>query len=345
LEKLVWIRTDKNPNQDQRKKMVTTALEKNFTNILVAEADIPVFEKLGKFDMIKIQDEKLILDGHTVEYIVIKDNSDQDSAMAMADKVEYVVVSAIDWKIIPIENLIAAFQNSKSKLLVEVGTASEAKVNFETLEVGVDGVVLNTSDVKEVFELHRVMEQFQSEQLPLVDATITKIQAVGTGDRVCIDTCSMLKIGEGMLIGSQSNGLMLVHSESVPGEYVATRPFRVNAGPVHAYILAIGNKTKYLSDLKAGDEVLAVDQTGATRNVVIGRVKIENRPLLMVEVVYENVKYNIILQNAETIRLISNGKPVSVVELKEGDTIQMWVSNGASARHFGMKVNESITEK
>ena len=343
LTKLVWIRTDIGNNPENRKNILTTALENNFSSILVAEADVGVFEKLGKFEMITIQNGKFRLPGKSLKYIEIKASSDQDEAMALAGKFDYVVISAMDWKVIPIENLIAAFQNTKSKLMVQVTDAEEAKLYLETLEVGVDGVVLSTDDLGQLGKLRRVMDGLQSKPVDLVEGTITKIKSVGTGDRVCIDTCSMFKIGEGMLIGSQASGLVLVHSESVDGEYVTTRPFRVNAGPVHAYILAPNDKTKYLSDLKAGDEVLAVDSSGATRSVVVGRVKIENRPLLLVEVKFEGNDYSLILQNAETIRLISNGEPRSMVELKEGDTIKMWVST--SGRHFGMKVDESVMEK
>jgi 3-dehydroquinate synthase II len=72
------------------------------------------------------------------------------------------------------------------------------------------------------------------------------------GDRVCVDTCNLMISGEGMLVGSQSCGLFLVNSEADEVHpYVASRPFRVNAGAVHAYVL-VGEKTKYLCELEAG---------------------------------------------------------------------------------------------
>jgi 3-dehydroquinate synthase II len=43
-----------------------------------------------------------------------------------------------------------------------------------------------------------------------------------------------MTLGEGMLVGSQSFALFLVHSESEESPYVAARPFRVNAGGVYA---------------------------------------------------------------------------------------------------------------
>ena len=54
-------------------------------------------------------------------------------------------------------------------------------------------------------------------------------------------------------------------------------------GPVHAYVLVPGGKTCYLSELKSGKEVILVDQKGHQRTAIVGRTKIESRPLLLVE--------------------------------------------------------------
>lgn len=54
-------------------------------------------------------------------------------------------------------------------------------------------------------------------------------------------------------------------------------------GPVHAYVSVPGGKTCYLSELKSGKEVIVVDQSGNQRTAVVGRVKIETRPLILVE--------------------------------------------------------------
>ena len=59
---------------------------------------------------------------------------------------------------------------------------------------------------------------------------------------------------------------------------------------------------------------------------------------------YENKKISAILQNAETIRLTRpDGTPLSVAELKEGDEVLGYIEE--AGRHFGMKVEETITEK
>jgi 3-dehydroquinate synthase II len=135
-----------------------------------------------------------------------------------------------------------------------------------------------------------------------------------------------------------------VHGESVENPYVEPRPFRVNAGPVHAYAKVTGGKTRYLSELKAGDEVMIVNFKGEGQPAVVGRVKIERRPLILIEAEVDGEVFSTILQNAETIRLTSpEGKPISVVELKRGS--EVLVSLEEAGRHFGMKVEETIQEK
>ncbi|MCD5401974.1 3-dehydroquinate synthase II, partial [candidate division NPL-UPA2 bacterium] len=126
--------------------------------------------------------------------------------------------------------------------------------------------------------------------------------------------------------------------------YVEPRPFRVNAGPVHAYTLLPGGKTKYLSELKSGDESLIVNRKGKTQVAVVGRIKVERRPLMLVEGKVKKEKISLILQNAETIRLVSSeGKPISVVALKKGSQVLSYLEE--PGRHFGMKIEETIVEK
>jgi 3-dehydroquinate synthase II len=55
-------------------------------------------------------------------------------------------------------------------------------------------------------------------------------------------------------------------------------------------------------------------------------------------------KVSLILQNAETIRLVTpDGNALSVVNLALGDQIMGCVLEGG--RHFGMAVKETIREK
>jgi 3-dehydroquinate synthase II len=164
------------------------------------------------------------------------------------------------------------------------------------------------------------------------------------GDRVCLDTCTEMKPGEGMLVGDASSAFFLVHSETIETPYVATRPFRVNAGAVHAYVLCPEGKTKYLDELKGGDPCLIVRHDGATQVAYLGRSKVERRPMLRVEAEAGGQTVSLVLQNAETIRLTRpGGSAVSVAVLKPGDQVLARLTEGG--RHFGMAVKETLKER
>ena len=61
-----------------------------------------------------------------------------------------------------------------------------------------------------------------------------------------------------MCVGNFSRAQFLVMAECRQTEYIPARPFRVNAGPIHAYVLGPDNTTAYLSELSAGAQVLVV---------------------------------------------------------------------------------------
>jgi len=146
------------------------------------------------------------------------------------------------------------------------------------------------------------------------------------------------------LIGNSSQALFLVHSESVENPFVNPRPFRVNAGPVHAYIRLANGETKYLSEIKSGDQVMVANFEGTNYPAVVGRAKVERRPLVLVEAEESDQTASVILQNAETIRLTTpSGKAVSLVDLKEGSEVLIYREKGG--RHFGVQVEETILEK
>jgi 3-dehydroquinate synthase II len=182
-------------------------------------------------------------------------------------------------------------------------------------------------------------------ELPLQAASVTEVRDVGMGDRVCVDTVSMLEYGEGLLIGSMARMFFLIHNESIGSSFTSPRPFRVNAGAVHNYILMPDGKTRYLSEIGAGDRVLVVGSGGRTRVTAVGRAKVERRPMRLVKAHAENVEGAVIVQNAETIRFITpENKLIPVTELKKGDKILCHLSE-EKGRHFGMAVEEMIIER
>lgn len=319
------------------KHIITTAIESGVDYILIEENQQNEIKKLGRVKLI-IQDK----DGNlTEDFVIVKieNKADEEKAANLAKSGKKVIVETTDWTIIPLENLIAQSPNIYSI----VKNSEEAKTSIGILEKGVKGVVLKTDNINEVKKVAKVLKE-DSEKLNLVKAKVIKIVPVGMGDRVAVDTTSILKRGEGMLVGNSSAGMLLVHAETEESEYVAARPFRVNAGAVHMYTKVPNGKTTYLSELSAGKEVMVYDYQGNGRVVYVGRSKIERRPMLLVEAEYEGKKLSTVLQNAETIRLVKpDGSPISVVDLKVGDEILGYVEE--AGRHFGMKVEETILEK
>jgi len=275
---------------------------------------------------------------------IVSSNKDIENVLDSAKKgLDFVIIEVKDWKIIPLENIIAKLHKIHTKIFSVARNAKEARKMFSILDVGVDGVIFNTGSMNEV---RQALVYLGSKSFELSSAKIIEIQEVGDGERVCVDTASMLNRGEGMLIGSRANFLFLVHNESVGSSFTSPRPFRVNAGAVHCYTLAPDGTTKYLSELETGVEILVLDSKGKARRAVIGRCKIEKRPMLMIKAKVGDEIGGIIAQDAETIRFVkSNGQLVSVTHLKKGDSVLVH-SKAATGRHFGMEVSdEYILEK
>jgi len=274
----------------------------------------------------------------------VSSNKDIENVLDSAKKgLDFVIIEVKDWKIIPLENIIAKLHKIHTKIFSVARNAKEARKMFSILDVGVDGVIFNTGSMNEV---RQALVYLGSKSFELSSAKIIEIQEVGDGERVCVDTASMLNRGEGMLVGSRANFLFLVHNESVGSSFTSPRPFRVNAGAVHCYTLAPDGTTKYLSELETGVEILVLDSKGKARRAAIGRCKIEKRPMLMIKAKVGDEIGGIIAQDAETIRFVKpNGQLVSVTHLKKGDSVIVH-SKAATGRHFGMEVSdEYILEK
>jgi 3-dehydroquinate synthase II len=329
--KQIWVKVD-----PWNKKLVTTALESGADAIWAPEGRAPEVKALGLVKVIAPDGD--LAPGKELHEVTIRSTADAAEVIRLARQGP-VVVRTPDWTIIPLENLVAQSDN----IFVEVGDLEAAVTALGVLEKGVDGLVVATTDAGLLKQIARLVKE-ASPPVTLTTARLSRIKSLGLGDRVCVDTCANLGRGEGMLVGNSSGGLFLVHAESLENPYVAPRPFRVNAGPVHAYIRVTGDKTRYLGELAAGDEVLVVDYQGRTWPAVVGRVKVERRPLMLVAAEAGGQEITTILQNAETIRLTRpNGEAVSIVSLEPGD--EVLVALEETGRHFGHKIRETIVEK
>lgn len=329
MKKELWV--DLRP---WRKELATAALESGADAVVVESAG--EMQKLGRIRTIARDGD--LKPGRDVYEISITDKKGEQEAASRGGNA-YVIVSTANWTVIPLENLVAL----SDQIIATVHTREEADLVLSVLEKGVRGVLLQTDRPERVRELAASMRAIPA-SVPLIPFTITEIRAVGMGDRICVDTCSMLNDGQGLLVGDTSAGFLLVHAETLVNPYVAPRPFRVNAGAAHAYTLLASGKTAYLSEISSGDRVLVVDEKGSGAEAVVGRVKIERRPLLRIQAEAGDARVSLIVQNAETIRMVRpDGIAVSVVELKVGD--QVLGHAAQSGRHFGIAVKETIIEK
>ncbi len=323
---------------------ILVAGEKQYPGVSVILFNIG---KTGDIEETFKQVKKSRVGGHKIAVLVEVVNKEMEkAAVKAAESADFLIAVTPDWKVIPLENMIAELQQSGVRVLAGVRNATEAKIAAEALEIGTAGVFLEAKDqdISEIKKIIAVFESLALERIEFVPATVKTVKPVGSGDRACVDTTSLMIMGEGMLVGSQASGMFLVHSETLASEFVETRPFRVNAGAVHAYIRLPNGKTKYMSELKAGDEVLIVNHNGDGKTGVVGRVKIERRPLLLVEAETGGEVFKTLLQNAETVNLVcKDGKPISVAKLKPNDEILIHIEK--AGRHFGMKVEETLVER
>eukprot|EP00793_Prasinoderma_coloniale_P000807 PRCOL_00003957-RA len=239
-----------------------------------------------------------------------------------------LLASCADWLVIPAENLVAAYQNTNTDLVVTVDSADDARASLGALELGVDGVVLCSDSVAEVSELCAFVREAAAASAPR-----ERLEAV--------------TVTGGLLVGSFSRALALVHSECVECGYVRPREFRVNAGPLSSYVAAPGGRTAYLSELRAGDEVLVVDAEGRARAAAVARVKVEKRPITLLEMRSEcGQELAVGLQNAETVRVVTpGGGALSVSVAAPGDKVLARVEAREVARHTGIAIEENASER
>ena len=309
-------------------------------------------------DLVLGQD--LILDGDALyiggrqvgRRVDVSDSDGQAKARAMAGSVEWILLDLGTWKMIPIENIIAACDGGPTKVAARIDSPEQVLGAAFALQIGVDALLVpeNVLETALIAKSQRGEEKSETvapnrDDFSLQTLQVTEVREGGVGDRVCVDLTSMLEQGEGMLIGSSSSSMTLVHGETVPSEFVPTRPFRVNAGSAHNYILMADESTRYLSELKMGDEVKVVSSTGESSVAMVGRVKIEKRPMILFR--WQNENHNeagTLLQQAETVRLVTaSGALISITDLSVGDEILGGCGGGG--RHVGVNISAEVVER
>jgi len=278
-------------------------------------------------------------------YIKIVDKQTMEAAWSRGIHYDYLLVELDDETNIPLELLIAQIEqhNAPTGLLKIVHSPEEISVVSGVLEKGADGVVVKCDEPGVIGKIGEVASE--NERVKLDEVDVLGIEYIGMGDRGCIDTTSLMTKDEGMIVGSTSAGGILVCSETHYLPYMELRPFRVNAGGVHSYVLSRDNSTRYISELKAGDKVLSVNTKGDARVVAVGRNKIEKRPLLLIHGKIGDVEINTILQDDWHVRVMgADGKPRNITQLRKGDRLLGCLMQ-SGGRHVGINIDETIIEK
>ncbi|RQS35496.1 3-dehydroquinate synthase [Burkholderia sp. Bp8992] len=261
---------------------------------------------------------------------------------------DYLWIRFRDPTNIPLELVIASLQSTGTILMKEINeptNVDDAIVSYGVMEYGAEGVIFSPRDHGVMSSFLDQMSDAEHENLQIQTGTVIESRPVGMGYRACIDTSTLFAPDEGMLIGSTSQGGLLACPEVFFLPYMELRPFRVNAGAVHSYVFNTGNRTDYMSELKAGSPVMIVNAKGRVRRAAVGRMKIEQRPLRLIEVEFPGKeRVNILMQDDWHVRVFSDAaKPLNISELKPGDKVLGYVTE--PGRHVGIKINETIIEK
>ncbi|MCJ7793491.1 3-dehydroquinate synthase II, partial [Candidatus Bathyarchaeota archaeon] len=201
--KELWVEIDQSALPQEKENLLSLAHE----NADVIVEDTQASNRSGKLNITFLTElnEKKIAQlknerKKTAIKINIRGKEDENKAVKAAElQADYIIINCLDWRVIPLENLIAKARG-KSKLIAEVTTAEDAKLVLEALELGTDGVLLKTSNPNELAKTVKVVKE-QMPKMALTTAKILSIKPIGTGARVCVDTVDLMVPGEGMLVG------------------------------------------------------------------------------------------------------------------------------------------------
>ncbi|WP_428266995.1 3-dehydroquinate synthase II [Haliangium sp.] len=260
---------------------------------------------------------------------------------------DYLMIRFRDPTNIPLELVIASLQATRTILIKEIADPTDvddAIVTLGVMEVGADGVMFSPVDHGRLDAFLAGLEPILSPTTSIETATIVRADPIGMGYRSCIDLTTLFSPTEGMIVGSTSQGGILACPEVFFLPYMELRPFRVNAGAVHSYVYNMDNRTDYMSELRAGAQVMIVDTRGKVRRASVGRMKTEIRPLRLIEAEFEGgQRINVIMQDDWHVRIFSHeGLPLNITELRPGDKVLG--HRAEPGRHVGIKVDEHIIE-
>jgi 3-dehydroquinate synthase II len=278
----------------------------------------------------------------SVRIVTVASPAELETALAVASGSGGV---ALRWKgerVIPLETVVAR-GHRRFRVWVATDRIEEVHGALGALERGADRVVVELGATADVDALAARLDVSDDRPLRWGRATVTRCEPAGVSERVIVDTSSLLLAKEGLLLGSSAGLLFHVASEAVGSRYTRPRPFRVNAGSPHSYVLMADGTTRYLSELEAGDSLLVTTPRGVSRAVRVGRLKIERRPMVLVAARSSSQVATIFLQEAETVRLSTDRGPVPSTAVRAG--MRLLSVSLPRGRHLGVEVEETVEER
>ncbi|HZY92953.1 MAG TPA: 3-dehydroquinate synthase II [Thermoplasmata archaeon] len=327
-----------------RRAVVDEALRRRFCRFLLSEIDELAASPASEV-YVRSGGELLRRSGSGPERVpVIRVAGPADLALAVeAGRAAGAV--AVRWggdRVIPLENLLAEARG-RFQIWAIVDRSRDLFGMLGALEHGAELVVLEVEQPGELERIEAALDPTDDLRITWELVPVRRTVPVGLGDRIIVDTTSLLAPEEGLLVGSAAEFLFHVASEAGGSGFTRPRPFRVNAGSAHSYVLMADGTTRYLSELSAGDTVAVVTPRGAQRAVRVGRLKIERRPLVLVEAERGDRAFTIFLQEAETVRLSGGETRIPATELLPGSKVYGAVF--PPARHLGTAVTEHLEER
>ncbi len=332
-------------HQETRRTVLRAAHRRGFTHYVVRDSD----DSLNPPGTDSYVDEgsslRQLPDDSTSEVVPIVAVSTLEELQAAIDRGTVGGSIAIRFgsdRVIPLENVVA-HRHGDFRLWVMAARPQDVPAALGALEHGADRVIVAIQSLGELDMLESLLEPSLPVALDWQRIEIGRVASVGIGDRVIVDTTSLLRPAEGLLIGSAAGFLFHVASEAVGSAFTRPREFRVNAGAAHSYVLLADGTTRYLAELSPGDAVLVGEPQGVARSVRVGRLKIERRPLVLIEGRHAGREFTVFLQEAETVRLSSDTERIPTTHLTAGTSV--WGVALPAARHLGHIVEETIIER
>ncbi|GGN95580.1 3-dehydroquinate synthase II [Haloarcula pellucida] len=237
------------------------------------------------------------------------------------DQARYLVVPDAS-QVERFESLLETVGETELSVISGVRSPSEAESVVNTMNGSSGGVMISSPETAAFSEYVNITKEPSDTAIPLKAFEIETIEQLGTGIRCCIDTTTLMGKAEGMIVGSTNAGGLFVNAEARAPPEASPRPFRVNAGAIHSYVWTDEASWNYLADLGMGDTVACLNVDGSIREVTVGRILLEKRPLTQLIATCETRTVAAIVQDHSHVRLLrQSGESVSVPHLEEGDQV------------------------